>query len=345
MKTRSLPAGIGLLKQVQAAPVTINNHAVNVDYFPEPGSPVIIQPDAPGMNLGGWISENRKEVSRFLAGNGGILFRNFEVNTPERFRAFVSQLELNALKYTMRSSPRYEVSDKIYHTTTHPADQHINMHSESSYAVSWPGIAIFNCITPAAEQGETPVCDNRLVLQGIGAALREQFRNKGILYTRRLSPQLGLPWQEVFQTNNREEAEAECRRNGMHFEWQGSEKLVITWRKKAIYQHAVTNEDVWFNHGFFFNRYALDQELQQLMTDDDLPFNTSFGDGTPINASQFAELKGAYDAAIRVFPWEKGDVLYLDNMLMSHGRRPYKGERQILVSLLEPVTEEIIPFA
>jgi alpha-ketoglutarate-dependent taurine dioxygenase len=31
--------------------------------------------------------------------------------------------------------------------------------------------------------------------------------------------------------------------------------------------------------------------------------------------------------------WEKGDVLLLDNMLMSHGRSSFTGERKILVSM------------
>lgn len=35
------------------------------------------------------------------------------------------------------------------------------------------------------------------------------------------------------------------------------------------------------------------------------------------------------------FPWQPGDVLVVDNMLVSHGRRPFSGERRILVAMSE----------
>lgn len=339
MRTRELKGGLSKAKTAPAQLVSLLEDVVQESFLPGTAAPVVLTCTIPGVDLGGWMQENKLLVGRYLNQYGGILFRNFGVSTVPRFKQFVDQLELNALEYKMRSSPRHEVGDKIYHTTTHPADQTINMHSESSYASSWPMRVIFCCVTPAAEQGETPIADTRQVLAGLSPALRQKFEQLGVMYTRNLSQKLGLPWQEVFQTSDKAEVEEICRQSDMEFAWQGEEKLVTRWRKKAIYTHPETGEQTWFNHAFFFNKYTLDEELLSILGQDNLPFDTCFGDGSEISRAEVEEIGQAYQNALIVFPWEKGDVLFLDNMLMAHGRMPFKGERQILVSLLEPMED------
>ena len=61
------------------------------------------------------------------------------------------------------------------------------------------------------------------------------------------------------------------------------------------------------------------------------------------------KLYGAFDANVLLataergkpheqavaFPWERGDILMLDNMLVAHGRKPFTGPRKILVGMAE----------
>jgi hypothetical protein len=35
-------------------------------------------------------------------------------------------------------------------------------------------------------------------------------------------------------------------------------------------------------------------------------------------------------------PWQEGDIMMLDNMLVAHGREPYAPPRQIVVGMAEP---------
>lgn len=339
MRTREIIGGLSKAKAVPAQFLNLQENAMQESLLPGTKSLLVLTCQIPGLNLGGWMQENKPLVARYLQQYGGILFRDAEVDTVASFKKFVDQLELNTLEYKMRSSPRHEVGDKIYHTTTHPADQTINMHSESSYASSWPMRIIFCCVTPAAEQGETPIADTREVLTNLSPALREKFARLGVMYTRNLSEKLGLPWQEVFQTADKAVAEKICRQSNIEFAWQGEEKLVTQWRKKAIYTHPETGEPTWFNHAFFFNKYTLEEDLLTILGPDNLPFDTCFGDGSEISRSEVEEIGEAYRKALIIFPWKKGDVLFLDNMLMAHGRRPFKGDRQILVSLLEPLED------
>ncbi|HTI07453.1 MAG TPA: TauD/TfdA family dioxygenase [Puia sp.] len=312
--------------------------SAKVEYSFLPGNtafPLVISPAYTGLILTEWIKKNKDLLKDKLHRHGAILFRGFEVDTVEKFENFINVFDTSPLEYKQRSSPRYEVAKNIYHSTTYPQDQHINMHSENSYAQHWAMKIIFCCIVPADEQGETPIADNRRVVDYLSPSTRQAFLNKGVRYVRNISGEVGLSWQEVFQTEDREKVEAECAANNMEFSWEDKDRLVLSWNGKAIHNHPDTNEEIWFNHAFFFNKYAYTEEvLAAFGSDADLPFNTCFGDGSEITKEEIGEIRSAYQKASVIFPWEKGDVLFMDNMLMAHGRNPYKGDRKIIVSML-----------
>jgi hypothetical protein len=69
---------------------------------------------------------------------------------------------------------------------------------------------------------------------------------------------------------------------------------------------------------------------------DDLPNNTYYGDGSPIESSVLDEIREAYRREAASFAWQEGDILMLDNMLVAHSRNPYVGRREVLVAMAEP---------
>ena len=58
-----------------------------------------------------------------------------------------------------------------------------------------------------------------------------------------------------------------------------------------------------------------------------------FGDGTEIPIADLRAVRDAYRKAEVVFPWRAGDVLVLDNVLAMHGRKPFEGDRRVLVAM------------
>lgn len=322
------------LKSAQVKQVAYSAEVQKTFLNDQTNYPLVLQAPNSGLDLYSWLSDNKDDFEKDLLKYGGILCRGFKINTVEKFQHLMTIFPNDLLEYKLRSSPRYSLEKNVYVSTTYPEDETIQMHSESSYAPNHPERIIFCCITPAEFRGETPIADNRILLSQLSPETKAKFLEKGILYRRNLNGFLGLTWQEVFQSSDKEYVEEECRINEMDFEWVNDTALLLKWKKKAIWVHPVTNEEVWFNHGLFFNKYMLDEAILNSVTSfDDLPNDTFFGDGTEISKEEIEEIRLAYKKATVEFPWEKGDVLFLDNMLFSHGRNPYKGERKIIVSI------------
>jgi alpha-ketoglutarate-dependent taurine dioxygenase len=160
------------------------------------------------------------------------------------------------------------------------------------------------------------------------------------MYVRNYGEGLGLPWQEVFQTTEREAVAGQCRHAGIDFEWKNNDRLQTRQVRPAIRRHPQTGEQVWFNHAYFFHLSSLEESTRQavLATVDEehVPFNTFYGDGSPIEPYVLDEIKRAYDEETVTFIWQTHDVLMLDNMLVSHGREPYLGQRKIAVAMGQP---------
>jgi hypothetical protein len=64
----------------------------------------------------------------------------------------------------------------------------------------------------------------------------------------------------------------------------------------------------------------------------DQSMNVLFGDGSPIPESYVAHVEEVIWKNLVIFPWKKNDVLAIDNFSTSHGRLPFEGKRNILVS-------------
>jgi alpha-ketoglutarate-dependent taurine dioxygenase len=145
----------------------------------------------------------------------------------------------------------------------------------------------------------------------------------------------------VFQTEDPAAVERYCRENQIQVEWKDDQRLRTTATRSAIVRHPHTGEQSWFNHVMFFHVSSFEPGLRNALLKEfgqfDLPSNTFFGDGSFIESEVIDEIREAYERETVMFPWQRGDLLVLDNMLVAHGRTPYEGPRQILVGMAQLV--------
>ncbi len=306
--------------------------------------PLVIQPGMRDLDLVTWTQSNVEFIEQDLLKHGGILFRNFNVKSVVEFEQFVTVLSGEPLEYRYRASPRTQISRNIYTATDYPATQSIFPHNEHAYSPTFPLKIYFFCVTPAPQGGETPIGDTRKIFERIDPKIRERFTQKKVMYVRNYNDGFGLPWQTVFQTTDKSVVENYCRSHGIQVEWKEENRLRTRQVSPAIFPHPRTGEKVWFNHATFFHVSTLEPTIRKSLLEDfeeeDLPTNTYYGDGSPIESSVLDELRDAYSQEMIVFPWQEGDILLLDNMLAVHGRRPFVGNRKIAVAMAEAFTQD-----
>jgi alpha-ketoglutarate-dependent taurine dioxygenase len=301
--------------------------------------PLLCRPRFAGTDLVEWLGQHRELVEARLLEHGAILLRGFEVDGIDGFDRCVQAVSGGALEYLFRASPRTQITRQfnIYSSTDYPKNERIFPHNEHSYSPVFPLHLYFYCDLPSQTGGETPLGDTRALLQRIDPAVREEFRRRRIMYVRNYGDGMGLPWQTVFQSEDRAEVEAYCERIGIRPQWKSDNRLRTRQVGPAIVRHPRSGEELWFNHGTFFNALTLPETLRAaLMTEfapEDLPQNTFFGDGAPIPDEIILHLQQAYRDVMVEFPWQQGDVVLLDNMLSLHARNAFTGPRKILTAM------------
>jgi alpha-ketoglutarate-dependent taurine dioxygenase len=205
-----------------------------------------------------------------------------------------------------------------------------------AYARQWPMVLGFLSVQPAESGGETPLSDSRRVYERIAPEVRARFAQAGVSYVRNYGEGLDLSWQNVFQTTDRAQVESFCRAAGIEFEWKAGDRLRTRQVCQAVARHPRTGEMVWFNQAHLFHVSSLGAEISNSLlaaAGAEPPRNAYFGDGTEIADADLDHIRAAFAAETVAFPWQKDDVLIIDNMLIAHGRRPFTGARKVVVGM------------
>ena len=301
--------------------------------------PLMIEPNLKSVDLFDWARNHSEFIKGSLLKNGGLFFRGFGLR-EEDFARFLEAVDADLMYYTEGATPRSKVAEKIYTSTEFPSDQAIAPHNELNYVTTWPMKIWFFCVTAPEEGGETPMVDVRRVWNRLPAEVQRPFLEKGWMLVRNFIEGFGLPWQSSYRCDTREELEAYFVKADVQGEWITDKHLRTRQVRPAVARHGETGEMCWFNHVAFWHVSSLDPSVREIflrdLGEENLPYNTYYGDGSRIEDSVVESLRDAYRQELVAVPWQEGDVMMLDNMLVAHGRNPFKGPRKILTAMAQP---------
>ena len=295
--------------------------------------------DAAGLPaLCDFAISNRDFLRAELLKYGALLFRGFRIERAEEFREFVRKFSgREFFSYAGGASPRFALRKNLYNSTEYPSDLRLELHNELSYSENYPRHLYFFCQTAPEAGGATTLGDSRRIRRRIDAEIARLFKEKQVLYERRLGSEkgAGYSWQEAFETIDPQTVEDVCRRTNIDFEWLPEDRLKLRQIRPATLVHPDTGDEVWFNQAHGFHWSALDGETLAAVraAGEDLRLNSYFGDGSPICPLALEHVRGVLQAETLPHRWQAGDILMLDNILTAHGRMPFSGARKIVLAM------------
>lgn len=289
-------------------------------------------------DLAGFLSAQKSAVDQALSHAGTLLFRGFAVPDAEAFDAAVGGYGEAGFTYeeSLSNAVRVNVTPRVFTANEAPPATEIHLHHEMAQTPIYPSKLFFYCETPPDEGGATPVCRSDWLLDRMRTAdpkLVDRFAAEGVRYTNVMpgaddaGSGQGRSWSSTLGAANRDEAEKRLADLGYAWEWREGDSLRATTPVLPAIRTLPDGRESFFNQliaafrGWSDARNRADKSV-------------TFGDGTPITASDMAPAIAAADELTRDVAWQAGDVALLDNYLVMHGRRPYAGKRRVLASLV-----------
>jgi alpha-ketoglutarate-dependent taurine dioxygenase len=269
--------------------------------------------------------------------HGAILFRDFPVNNAADFDLVRQAFPFSPMPYYGGAAVRKLVyGENIFTTNESPPSEPIPYHHELSQTPEPPDYITFYCQSPSQNGGETPLLDSRAMYAFIAEhfpGFTQRIESLGVKYVRVLpdeddpSSAIGRSWRSTWQTENRAEAETRMREQGMQWQWlPGGELKTITRALPALRKDPRDGTPVFFNSmiaaykGWVDSRNTPDKAV-------------ILGDDSPLPAKILDAIFEFMQSEAVEIPWERGDVVLIDNWITMHARNPFSGPRKILAAI------------
>ncbi|MFT3923892.1 MAG: TauD/TfdA family dioxygenase [Myxococcales bacterium] len=331
-----------------------------------PEGPVLVSGAGRHQRLADHVAKHGDELRQTLQMAGAILLRDFPQVDASEFAEVASTIGGPLGASYEGPSPRTYQAPGVYTASEVSSAVVVPEHAEMSYLPRMPRQLFFWCRRASRTGGETTLVDGRRVLSRLDPGLVEPLLAGPLRIRRRHARADGWHdpfelkrWNITFGTRDREELLARLRRLGTSAYFGHDGSLTLEQQQTAVRLHPETRERAWLNHLLVFHAstpaeilasaahrerglralalrpLALGYRRAFQWLGREVATDVRLASGAPIADAIVNHVRQVVDAsAIRVC-WRPGDVLLVDNHLMLHGRRPFQGAREVLVSWSE----------
>jgi hypothetical protein len=307
--------------------------------------PLVLKCNAPGATLDAtvdWVRSTCDELLEQASQHGAILFRGFPLATPQDLDAFIAAFDLPNFPYyeSLSNAVRVNWTERVFSANEAPPEVTIFYHHEMAQTPIFPAKLFFFCQQPAEEGGATPICRSDVLFERLAERCPQFARDceeKGLQYSNVMPAEndpksgMGRSWQSTLGAKTREEAEARLRTLGYTWEWLADGCLWATTPVLPAVREVSPGRKTFFNQLIAAFKGWKD-------TRNDPSKAIHFGDGQPLDREAVSIASELADELTFDVHWQKGDAVLVDNFLVMHGRRTFRGTRKVLASLLEPQT-------
>ncbi|KAF6164258.1 hypothetical protein GIB67_010228 [Kingdonia uniflora] len=329
------------LEQLHFIETQLPNHQKIYNSSSTPIFPSIISPTPSfffNSNLPNFkttIKHHKHWLESKLHSSGALLLRGFPVNTASDFNEVVEAFGYDELPSVGGAAPRINVIGRVFTANESPPDQKIPFHHEMAQVPEFPSKLFFYCEEEPRSGGETPIVLSHVIYDRMKERFPEfvgKLEKDGLIYTRILgvdddpSSPIGSGWHSTFLTKDKSLAEERAARLGMKLEWMEDGVKSVMGPIPAIKYDKTRGRMIWFNSMVAAYTGWKDARNDPVKA-------VTFGDGTPLPADIIYDCLELLEEECVAIPWQKGDVLLLDNWAVLHSRRPFDPPRRVLASL------------
>ncbi|KAK1535748.1 hypothetical protein CPAR01_09290 [Colletotrichum paranaense] len=308
------------------------------------------------------------KLQDLLDKHGAVLIRGAGNASAETFSNLVGAAEKGRGSYPHvqigLAGKRTPLADNVWTANEGSPSTRFYQHNEYSRYTRFPSNIHFYCVKkapkgefiPVLRGGATPIASSANVFEKVQAEipeLVEEISKRGLgmkmvfrapgneakvnqfnwagehSFGQELTP-------EDDEATTKQKVEKQVRKLTSDFKWNEDGSLELTQHIPGIRRLPASGRPVWFNglvgrHGITRDIGALDPP--HIGRDGMTYLPSVYGDDTEIPRRLLDKLIDVIDKEEISLILEEGDLLLVDNFQVSHGREPWEGDRQILVSM------------